>query len=42
MIGATPQGRATVARLQLTRAEVVVLREMLFQLERHPIQLEGV
>lgn len=40
--GATATGRATAQRLQLNRAEVKLLREMLFQLRRHPMQREDV
>lgn len=36
--GLTPTGRATVRQLQLNRAEVKTLREMLFQLGRHFLQ----
>ncbi len=40
--GSTPTGRASVQRFQLNRAEVQLLREMLFQLRRHPMQQAGV
>jgi len=40
--GSTPTGRASVQRFQLNRPEVQLLREMLFQLERHPMQTRSV
>lgn len=40
VVGLTPTGRATVAALQLNRAGVVGLRQLLYQVGRHPASLE--
>ena len=37
LIGISPTGRATIARLELNRANVVNLRQILFLVGRHPL-----